>query len=218
MKQSTHTAFLEASISKTTVENSLAPSYTIWYNKKMNLLDVLILAFALSIDACIVSFSNGLIFTNNKRLNSLMLATSVGFFQFLMPIIGYFFANFISTFVQPYSHWIVFAIFIILGTKFIQDAFKEKENKKIDCYICFKYILIISIATSIDALSAGISLAFSGSKILLPAIIIGFVTFINSLLGFWSGYLFKKFPTRNLEILGGVILILLAFKLLFENL
>jgi len=184
----------------------------------MSIIDILILAVALSIDACVVSFSNGLIFTQNKRTNSLMLAASVGFFQFLMPVIGYFSAKTVSQYVEPYDHWIVFAIFVLLGAKFIKDAFQEKDEDKIDCYLCFKYILLVSIATSIDALGAGVSIAFTGTQILFPAIIIGVITFINSLLGFWGGYLFKKFPTRNLEIFGGLILILLAFKILFENL
>lgn len=184
----------------------------------MSILDIFILAVALSIDACVVSFSNGLIFTQNKRINSLMLAFSVGFFQFLMPIIGYFLAQVVNKYVEPYDHWIVFGIFVLLGIKFIKDAFKEEKAEKMSCYLCFSYIFLISIATSIDALGAGVSIAFTGIKIWYPAVIIGVVTFINSLFGFWSGYLFKKFPTRNLEISGGLILIGLAFKILFESL
>lgn len=184
----------------------------------MSIIDILILAIALSIDACVVSFSNGLIFTQNKRVNSFMLAFSVGFFQFLMPIIGFLLAQSVNKYVEPYDHWIVFFIFVLLGAKFIKDAFKEKEDEKINCYLCFSYILLVSVATSIDALGAGVSIAFSGTQILFPAILIGVITFINSLLGFWSGYLFKKFPTRNLEISGGLILIILAFKVLFESL
>ena len=146
-----------------------------------------------------------------------MLAFSVGLFQFLMPVIGFFLAQSVSKYVEPYSPWIVFGIFVLLGAKFIKDAFTEKDEEKINCYLCFKYILLVSIATSIDALGAGVSIAFTGTKIWFPAIIIGVITFINSLLGFWGGYLFKKFPTKNLEISGGVILILLAFKVLFES-
>lgn len=183
----------------------------------MNTLDILILAIALSIDACVVSFSNGLIFTQNKRVNSLMLALAVGFFQFLMPVVGYFGAQTVSKYVEPYSRWIVFGIFVLLGAKFIKDAFKEEEEKNIECYLCFKYILLVAVATSIDALGAGVSIAFTKTQIWLPAIIIGVVTFINSLLGFWSGHLFKKFPTKYLEISGGLILIALAFKVLLEN-
>lgn len=183
----------------------------------MSNFDILILAIALSIDACVVSFSNGLIFTQNKRLNSVMLAASVGFFQFLMPIIGYFLAQSINKYVEPYDQWIVFGIFVLLGVKFIKDSFNEEKEEKLNCYLCFKYILLISIATSIDALGAGVSIAFSGTKILFPAIVIGIVTFINSLLGFWGGYLFKKFPTKNLEIAAGLILIGLAFKILITS-
>lgn len=183
----------------------------------MSNIDILILAIALSIDACVVSFSNGLVFTQNKRVNSLMLACAVGFFQFLMPIIGFFLAQSVNKYVEPYDHWIVFGIFVLLGAKFIKDAFQAEKEEKINCYLCFSYIMLVSIATSIDALGAGVSIAFSGIKILFPAIVIGVVTFVNSLLGFWSGHLFKKFPTRNLEISGGLILILLAFKILFEN-
>lgn len=183
----------------------------------MNIIDITILAIALSIDACVVSFSNGLIFTQNKKVNSLMLAASVGFFQFFMPVIGYFAAQSVSKYVEPYDHWIVFGIFVLLGAKFIKDAFNEEKEEKINCYMCFKYIFLVSVATSIDALGAGVSIAFTKTQIWLPAIIIGIITFINSLLGFWGGHLFKKFPTKNLEITGGVILILLAFKILLEN-
>lgn len=183
----------------------------------MSILDILILAIALSIDACVVSFSNGLVFTQNKRVNSLMLAFAVGFFQFLMPVVGFFAAQTVSKYVEPYDHWIVFAIFVLLGAKFIKDAFKTDKEEKIDCYMCFKYILLVAVATSIDALGAGVTIAFTKTQIWFPAIIIGVVTFINSLLGFWSGHLFKKFPTKYLEISGGLILIGLAFKILFES-
>lgn len=183
----------------------------------MSNLDILILAIALSIDACVVSFTNGLIFTQNKRLNSLMLAFAVGFFQFLMPVIGFFLGQSINRFIEPFDHWVVFAIFVLLGAKFIKDSFKEEKEEKPKCYLCFSYILLVAIATSIDALGAGVSIAFTKTPILFPAIVIGIVTFINSLVGFWSGYLFKKFPSRNLEISGGVILILLAFKVLLES-
>lgn len=184
----------------------------------MSYWDIFILAAVLSIDACVVSFSNGLIFTRNQKENSIILAFFVGFFQFLMPLIGGSFTGLVSKYVEPYSGWIVFAIFIILGGKFIKDAFKEGRQEKLACYLCFSYILSISVATSIDALAAGVSLALCRINLLIPAIIIGVVTFINSLLGFWAGHFFKKFPARNLEISGGIILIFLAFKILFESL
>ncbi len=184
----------------------------------MSIVDIFILAIALSIDATVVSFSNGLIFTKNRTANSLLLAFSVGFFQFLMPVIGYFFANLVVDFVQPYSAFIVFIIFLVLGVKFIFDAFKN-DDKDDTCQnnLCFKYILVVSVATSIDALSAGVSLSLSGVKIFFPSIVIGVVTFINSLIAFWTGNLFKNLQTKYLTIFGGVILIVLAFKILFQS-
>lgn len=183
----------------------------------MNSIDIIILAVALSIDACVVSFSNGLVFTVNKRKNSLMLATSVGFFQFLMPILGWLMAKGVYKFVEPFAPWIVFAIFTFLGSKFILDAFKSDKPEKISCYLCFSYILAVSVATSIDAMAAGVSIYFAGTRILFPAVVIGIVTFINSLIGFWGGHLFKRFPTKYLEIFAGLILIFLAIKVLIEN-
>ena len=135
-----------------------------------------------------------------------------------MPLIGWFLAQSISKYVEAIDHWIVFIIFVILGAKFIKDAFKEEKQEKLTCYLCFSYIMLVSIATSIDAMAAGASIYVTGTKILFPAVIIGVVPFFNSLFGFCGGQLFKKFPTKNLEISAGLILIILAFKVLFESL
>ena len=176
----------------------------------MNAIQITLLAIALSIDAMVVSFSQGLIFKEKKRKNSLLLALFLGFFQFLMPVLGYFCALSVYKYLEFVNTWIVFAIFLVLGIKFIKEACEEKENGV--CCISFGCLLMFAIATSIDAFGAGISLCFSNVDIWLPAIFIGIVTFVNSLLGFWSGYLFKNFPAKYLEIAGGLILIGLAIK------
>lgn len=184
----------------------------------MSLIEVIILAIALSIDICVVSFSQGLIFTHNKLKNSLFLATAVGLLHFLMPILGGAFAHSISRFVSPIDHWIVFGIFFLLGTKFVVDAFKVDDGcEKCISKICFSHVTLIAIATSIDALGVGITLYFSKTGIIKPAIIIGITAFLFSNLGFALGNFFKKFPSRGLEIAGGLILILLGFKTLFEH-
>ena len=176
----------------------------------MNAIQITLLAIALSIDAMVVSFSQGLIFKEKKRKNSLLLAFFLGFFQFLMPMLGYFCALSVYKYLEMVNTWIVFSIFLALGIKFIKEAFDEKENEI--CCISFGCLIMFAIATSIDAFGAGISLCFSNVNIWLPAIFIGLVTFLNSLLGFWSGYLFKNFPSKYLEIAGGLILIGLAIK------
>lgn len=176
----------------------------------MSLTDIIFLAVALGIDCLVVSFSQGLIFKKNRTKNSLSLALTMGLFQGLMPVIGYIGADVISFYVEKFSHWLVFAIFLMLGLKFIFEAFQEKE--KTVCCIGFKCLMAMGFATSIDALVAGASLNFSGTKLLIPAIIIGLASFLMSLSGFWFGNSFKKFPSRILEISGGVILIVLALK------
>ena len=175
----------------------------------MSLVEIVFLAIAMSIDAMLVSFSQGLIFKQAKKRIAITLAFFFGFFQFLMPIIGYFGSLSIYKYLEFINTWIVVTIFLLLGIKFIKEAFEKKEEKV--CCISFSCILILAIATSIDAFGAGISLCFSKVDIWLPVILIGVITFINSLLGFWAGCLFKKFPSKYLEILGGIILIGLAF-------
>jgi putative Mn2+ efflux pump MntP len=184
----------------------------------MLFIEILFLAVALSIDASVVSFSQGIIFTENKRKNSFYLAFWVGLFQAIMPIIGWFAAKSIYGYVEKFDHWIAFTIFLILGIKFIKDAFDYKEN---DCNapacLSLKCLLLLALATSIDAMAAGATLFFTKVDIWLPAIIIGVITFINSLIGFWSGYVLKKFPSKYLEITAGLILIALGIKILIEH-
>ena len=180
----------------------------------MNIVELILLSIALGIDCCVVSFSQGLIFTANRVKNSLLLAFTMGIFQGLMPCIGYAGADVIHHYVENYTKWLVFAIFLILGLKFIFEAFGPKEEDKI-CCIGLKCLISMGIATSIDALAAGASLNFTKSGLLLPAILIGAVSFILSLSGFWFGNLFKEFPSKYLEITGGVILTMLAITALF---
>jgi len=176
----------------------------------MSYLSIIILAFALSIDACVVSFSYGLKYDRERFKNALMLASFTGVFQGLMPVISYFLTNLIKVYIQPYAPIIVFLIFSYLGIKFIIEAFKEDYDKN-PC-IDIKCLLLIGIATSIDAFSAGISLSLFGNRILKPALLIAFVTFMNSNIGFYIGGKLKHLPTKYLEIFAGILLIILGIK------
>lgn len=178
----------------------------------MSYLSIIILAFALSIDACIVSFSYGLAFSENRLKNAILLALFTGFFQGVMPLVGYFLTSFVQTFIQPYAPIIIFLIFTYLGVKFIIEAFKEKEQKPL-C-LGLKCLFLVGIATSIDAFSAGISLALCRNTILKPALFIAGVTFVNSFAGFELGGKLQNLPTRLLEIFAGSLLVLLGLKAL----
>jgi len=176
----------------------------------MSIIEVLLLAVALSIDACIVSFSYGLIIKEKRLKNALLLAGYTGFFQALMPVFGYYLADFVKVFILPYSKIIVFLIFALLGIQFIKDALtKKEENINTEC-LSAGCLLVVAVATSIDAFSAGISLLLSDTKFLIPIILFGIITFINAILGFFITEKFKKLNTKILQISGGTILISLA--------
>ncbi len=177
----------------------------------MSLVDIILLAVALGVDCLVVSFSQGLIFTSQRTNNSLRLAFVMGLLQGLFPIIGYSGTSSLYDILFPYSRWIVFGIFFILGMHFILEAFENKKSEQI-CCIGWKCLISFGIATSIDALVSGASLRLTSTNLFLACSIIGIISFIMSLIGFWSGNRLKKLPSKYLEILGGIILLILAIK------
>ena len=179
--------------------------------------EVLVLAIALALDAMLVSFSYGIIMNQRRVYNSLILSSFFGFFQFLMPVIGFYFTGFFISKLEIFSKWIVFTIFIILGIKFLKEALSQKEKNEIQC-IGLACIIGLAIATSIDALAVGISLAFFNVSIFGAGTIIGVTTLVLSFLGVILGSLFgEKFKTPA-EIFGGTVLVLIGLKILLEHL
>ena len=175
----------------------------------MNLIDIIILAVALGVDCLVVSFTQGLILKSNRTRNSILLAVTMGLFQGLMPVISYFCTELVSEYIEPYAETLVFAIFMFLGLKFICESFIKKDNI---CCIDLKCLIGMGIATSIDALGAGVNLSLTNTSAILSCTIIGIMSFLMSLCGFWGGNIFKCFPSQILEISGGLILIFLALK------
>ena len=179
----------------------------------MSLIEILFLAVALSIDACVVAFAYGLVFKSQRTKNSLLLATFCGFFQGLMPVIGYFSIKSFTANIEQYSNLIVFTIFLLLGINFIKDALKE-DCEEI-CCLGIKCLFSVAFATSIDALAAGASLALEHVSIWMPVLLIAIITFANTMLGFWAGNFMKKFPAKFLKFFAAGVLIFLAIKALY---
>lgn len=177
----------------------------------MNLIDIILLALALGIDCLVVSFSQGLIFSSQRLKNSLKLACTMGLFQGIMPAIGYLGTHKMYDFLMPYADWIVFTIFLVLGIHFILEALQKGEKEDI-CNIGWRYLFGFGIATSIDALISGVSLRLTNTNLLEACIIIGAASFGMSIFGFWTGNKVKKLPLKYLDILGGVLLLVLAVK------
>ena len=166
------------------------------------LIDSFAIAVALSIDAMVVAFSQGLVFKKNRVRNSLILAFFLGFFQFLMPLAGWWLGNSVRSIFESVAHWLAFGIFALLGIKIIIDAFeKEKNSEQYNCEevsnFPLKFLFAAAVATSIDAFGAGISFNFLHKPFFIPSVIIGVITLINTLIGFWSGNCFKNFKTKK---------------------
>jgi len=180
---------------------------------------VFLLALALSVDAFVVSFSYGLIIRKKKGVSALKIAVSTGLGQGIMPVLGWYGARFVYKQIEAVDHWIAFFVFCALGIKIIADSFHghnmvEKRQPRLD----MKVLLMIGVATSIDALVSGSMLFFMKEPLGISALIIGLVTFVNSCIGFNISRIFKKIPTNYLEVSSGLILIGLGCKVLYEHL
>jgi putative Mn2+ efflux pump MntP len=181
----------------------------------LNLTEILFLSVALGIDCLIVSFTQGLIFVEKKKRYSLLLALTMGLFQGAMPLISYYPTGLVSDYLVKYSSFIVFTIFLILGLKFILEVFFDKDETPV-CKIGLRCLILMGIATSIDALGAGVGLGLTETRIFLSVTLIGLMSFIMSLIGFWTGNKIEKIPSQHLKIFGGLILIGLAIKSLIN--
>ncbi|HLN74430.1 MAG: manganese efflux pump MntP family protein [Methylococcaceae bacterium] len=184
----------------------------------MEILMVILLAIGLSFDSFAVSVCSGLNLPHIRFFQASKIALSLAFFQAMMPLIGWLIGNSIKEFIEPVDHWIAFGLLGLIGGKMIFESILGTEEKEIKNPLLWKVILTLSLATSIDALAVGFSFATLLDKIFLVVFIIGFVTFVASMLGILLGK--KTGPRINqyAEILGGVILILIGTKILVEHL
>ena len=195
----------------------------------MNLLDIWLLAVALAMDCFTVSIVSGVILSDRFRLFSkegltiLRMAFLFGFFQALMPLLGWFATSRFSEHLEAIDHWIAFALLAFIGGKMILESFDDEKESSFDPQR-MRMQLLLAIATSIDALAVGISFACIGfhrlTQLSVPLIIIGIVSFLFSVLGYMLGARFGKSITRRLkpELLGGIILVVIGAKILMTHL
>lgn len=187
----------------------------------MNIITIFFIAISLAMDAFAVSISNGIALRESNVIEAIKFGGFFGFFQFVMPIIGFYAAKFFNQKITKIDHWIAFILLFIIGFKMINEARKEKKDgseERDDYLMSFKELTILAIATSIDALAVGVSLAVIKVEIFFAAIVIGIVTFCLSFIGVIMGKGIGLFFRKNAEILGGAILIFIGFKILVEHL
>lgn len=186
----------------------------------MDFYSLFLLALALSMDAFAVSICKGITVKNMDLKKALVIGLYFGLFQALMPFIGFYLTDIFSEQIKSFDHWIAFALLLFIGIKMLLEAFKG-ENKSCDINsgsIKFLVMIPLAIATSIDALAAGITLHIENANIYASILLIGTVTFYFCVLGSKVGnYLGLKWQ-KSAEIIGGIILVLLGIKILLEHL
>ena len=182
----------------------------------MGIISILLIALGLAMDSLAVSISGGIVMRPFCMRQSLRLALTMGIFQGGMTLLGWLMGVSFSSYITAFDHWIAFILLGFLGGKMIYESFGEEETT-ISSFST-KTLLTLGVATSIDALAVGVSMAFLKTSIYFPAFIIGFVTFALSLIGVISGYRFGKIKGINVELFGGIILIAIGVKILIEHL
>lgn len=187
----------------------------------MGIGELLLLAVGLSMDAFAVSVCKGLAMKKATLKAQVTCGVWFGGFQGLMPLIGFFLGSLFADAIQSIDHWIAFGLLAIIGFNMLREAF----SKECDCCcaedadLSVKTMFIMAVATSIDALAVGISLAMAGcANIFFAVALIGVATFLLSGLGVRIGNIFGSRFEKKAEASGGVILILLGLKILLEHL
>ena len=194
----------------------------------MGFVSVLLMAVALSMDAFAVAVCKGLAMKKITVAKAAIVGAWFGIFQALMPLIGYFLGSSFAKFIEPVDHWIAFALLALIGANMLREAFAKKnececcDGEAHDDSLAFGKMLVMAIATSIDALAVGISFALQsfegGMNIFFAVLMIGVTTFTLSMGGVKIGNLFGAKYEKKAEITGGIILILLGIKILLEDL
>ena len=181
----------------------------------MEPLTILLLAFALAMDAFAVSIASGVHLRDNCYSNGLRIGIAFGSFQAFMPVVGYLIGSTFEVYVEAVDHWIAFALLVGIGLRMVHGS--KSEVRGFDC-TRLEVLLLLSFATSIDALAVGLTFAFVAGSILVPVIIIGAVAFILSFTGVVIGSKLGHLFENRLEVIGGLILIGIGFEILVSQL
>jgi len=183
----------------------------------MNLLTIFFIAIGLGVDAFSVAIGIGASSIKKSWPPVLRLASSFGFFQFVMPIAGWLAGLTVVNIISGYDHWVAFALLAVVGGKMIWEAFAEEKEEQTDRTKGLS-LLLLSIATSIDALAVGFSFSLLKTPIVMPAMIIGIVCFAMTVGGMYFGKVLAKIFGKKVEIFGGVVLIAIGIKILVDHL
>ena len=183
----------------------------------MSILELFITAVGLSMDAFAVAVTKGLSMRKMNWKHAVIIGLYFGVFQALMPLIGYLLGVNFTDYITAFDHWIAFLLLGVIGANMIKESFDRKEEDA-DASIAFRVMILLALATSIDALAVGISFAFLRVNILAAIAFIGIITFLLSTVGVKIGNVFGARYKSKAEFAGGLILILMGLKILLEHL
>lgn len=183
----------------------------------MEISEIIIIGIGLAMDAFAVSICKGLSIQKLNFKKIFIIGLYFGLFQMIMPILGYGLGNSFQSLVSNIDHWVVFVLLLIIGINMIKEAFDDEDEKKNEA-LDIKTMLLLAIATSIDAFAVGITFALFEVNVIISVIIIGVITFCISMLGVMIGNKFGDRFQNKSEFIGGVILIIIGVKILLEHL
>lgn len=184
----------------------------------MDLILPILIGIALSMDCFAVSLAIGTATKANLLKAALIIAFSFGFFQAGMTLIGWAAGTGFAGFISGYDHWVAFLLLAVIGIKMIREGLEpEEEEEETFGALQFMPVLILSVATSIDALAVGVSFALLRLEVLVPALIIGVVAFLISFAGVMTGMQLKSVIGRKIEVAGGLILILIGINIVISH-
>ncbi len=183
----------------------------------MGVIELLVLALGLSMDAFAVSICKGLSVPKLQAKHCLICGVYFGGFQALMPLIGWALGIRFQSMITNIDHWIAFALLAVIGANMIKESF-SKEEECPDASFGFKTMLTLAVATSIDALAVGVTFAFLDVSIVPAVLLIGATTFVCSAVGVKIGNVFGNRFQSKAEFLGGLVLIAIGLKILIEHL
>lgn len=184
----------------------------------MPILSILLIALGLAMDAFAVSITSGITIKNLKARHALLIGAAFGVFQAAMPLLGWALGQWAYRFISAVDYWIAFGLLLFVGGHMIIQSMQPEDEDGPKNPLHLPTLLMLAVATSIDAFAIGISLSMLRVSILTPALIIGLVTFALSVAGVYFGHLFGHFNEKKMEVAGGLVLIGLGTKMLVEHL
>jgi len=183
----------------------------------MDLLTLFGVALALAMDAFAVALAAGAVLNPLTGRHLFRLGFHFGLFQALMPIAGWLVGMTVQKWISAYGHWIAFVLLTVVGGRMILEAFDEKEDKAVSDPTRGLTMVMLSVATSIDALAVGLSLALLGVSVWTPAAVIGVVAGVLTVTGMLLGRRLGDNWGKRVEVCGGLVLCIIGVKILLEN-